>query len=138
MKKFKFIVLSFLCVIFCFTLSACIFPWVNWVNKQYYYDYHVLWYCDDPYIILGDKNYGFMELDGKNYMLDIAWAPHGSAIYFFDEDKIESGLRDDFLIWEADTEIKEGRLFLTIVKDNVSDFEGKTLILNQRPIEDDF
>ena len=114
--------------------SACTPPW----EKKYYYDYHVIWYCDDPYIVFGgDKHYGFIELDGKNYLLDIAWQAHGSKIYFYDESKIESGIeRDDFLIWEADTKIKDGQLIFTILKDNVSDYEGETLILNQQSMED--
>ena len=118
----------------CFAFGGCIFS-----CNEYYYDYHVIWYCDDPYIVFqGDRYYGFMELDGKNYMLDIASMAHGSTIYFYDESKMENGaIREEFLIWEADTEIKDGQLFLTILKDNISDYEGKTIVFNQRPVEDD-
>ena len=134
MKKLSkiFAVISLLCI--CFAFGSCRSSCV-----KCYYDYHVIWYCDDPYIVFaGDRHYGFMELDGKNYILDIAWSSNGSAIYFYDESKIgNSGLSDDTLIWEAKTKLKGGQLILTIVKDNVSTYEGKILILNQRPIEDD-
>ena len=60
------------------------------------------------------------------------------SFYFHNESKIgNNGLSDDILIWEAKTKLNGGQLILTIVKDNVSTYEGKILILNQRPIEDD-
>ena len=127
-----FLLLSCMCA--CFTFGACL-P----ACRECFYDYHVLWYCEDPYILFaGDRHYGFMELDGKNYMLDIGWSSNGSVIYFHDESKIgNSGLSDNTLIWEAETKLEDGQLILTIVKDNVSTYDGKIITLNQRPIEDD-
>ena len=133
LSKIFIAIIAFLCISFSF--SAC-FPSCT---AKYYYDYHVIWYSEDPYIVFaGDRHYGFMELDGKNYMLDIPHQPHGSKIYFYDEDKFnESGtIRSDYLIWEADTKIKDGQLILTVIVDKVSDYAGKTVILDQKPIED--
>ena len=116
----------------CFALSG-------WSCAENYHDYHVIWYCEEPYIVFqGDRNYGFMQLDGKNYILDISSVAHSSKIYFYDESKRENGVvREEFTIWEADSEIKDGQLYLTILKDYVSDYEGKTIVLNQRPVEED-
>lgn len=36
-------------------------------------------------------------------------------------------------IWEADSYIRNGKLYLTVVKDYVSDWEGKTIVLEQKP-----
>ena len=133
LSKIFIALVALLCLSFSF--SACF----SSCYKERYYDYHVIWYSEDPYIVFaGDRHYGFMELDGKNYMLEIAWQPHGSEIYFYDKDKIGgSGVtRDDYLIWEADTKIADGQLILTVTVDKVSDYEGKTVILNQKPFED--
>ena len=136
MKKLTKIFIAFIALLcISFSLSAC-FPTCT---KEHYYDYHVIWYSEDPYIVFaGDRHYGFMELDGKYYMLDIAWQPHGSRINFYDEDKYNEngGIKSDYLIWEAATKIKDGQLLLKIIVDNVSDYEGKIIILDQKPIED--
>ncbi len=36
-------------------------------------------------------------------------------------------------IWEADSYIRNGKLYLTVVKDYISDWEGKTIVLEQKP-----
>ena len=126
-----FLILSS-CLIFCFMLSACRVPWI-----KYFYDYHGIWYCDDPFIeFVGDDISGVMDLDGKRQSIYVGCAVEGEVIYFHDNAPNEDGILDYPLIWEANSELKNGQLILTVVIDNVSNYEGKTIVLNQRPIED--
>ncbi len=136
MRKLKYSFLCCLALLLCFCLGACKWPWT-----KYFYEYHVVWYSDDPLIeFVGDDfDYvGKIILDGTEYSFCIsAWdaTTRIAGFGFYNHDTHGEGLSDGDLIWEGKAEIKNGQLFLTIEKDNVSNYEGQTIVLNQRPIE---
>ena len=116
----------------CFlSLTAC-----YWGPKRYF-DYNVIWYCDDPFIeFVGDSHRGGkMILDGEEYNLRLSWANDGTDIMIYDTDQEEA--TPETLIWKADTKVKKGQLIFVVTIDTVSNYDGKTIVLNQRPIEDD-
>lgn len=134
MKRIKFLSLLCLALVFCFCLGACTDqPWT-----EHFYDYHVVWYCDDPSIeFVGDERTGKMTLDGVEYSIDVSSAPHetGFTIYRLDQNGVIAS--DDDAVWEGTAELKDGQLFLTITKDYASNYEGQTVVLNQRPVEEE-
>ena len=134
MRKIKYLFLSCLTLILCFSMTACVWPWTT-----FYHEYHVIWYCDDPFIeFIGDEEIGKMTLDGTEYNLLIGHAIRDFRIYFCNQDiYVESTITNDDLIWEGTAEVKDGKLIIKIEKDYVSNYAGKTLILNQRPVEGD-
>lgn len=133
MKKIKYLLLCCFALIFCIVLAACTeYPWT-----KHFYDYHVVWYCDDPFIeFVGDEGVGQMSLDGVEYNIDVSSMSHetGFMIYKFDPD--QEGISEDDAIWEGTAELKDGQLVLAIAKDYVSNYEGQTIILSQRSVED--
>ena len=135
MKKTKILIVSCLSLILiCFSLVACVYPWT-----KFYHNFHVVWYCDDPFIeFIGDAETGKMTLDGIEYNLGIGHDIRDFGIYFYNKDLYdESTATNDDLIWKGKAKLKDGQLIITIEKDYVSNYEGKTIVLNQRPIEDD-
>lgn len=134
MKKLKFLLLCCLAVLFCFSLAACTdYPWT-----KHFYDYHVVWYCDDPFIeFVGDERVGKMSLDGVEYNIDVSSVSHETGFEIYKLDPDQEGVSEDDAIWEGTAELKDGQLVLTIEKDYISNYEGQTIILNQRSVEDD-
>ncbi len=109
---------------------------------KYFDDYHVVWYCDDPFIeFVGDdeENIGKIILDETKFTILIACSP-GTTDYsyftFYNFPSPGEALSGEDLIWDGKAEVKDGKLYLTVTKDNVSTYEGKTIVLNQRPVED--
>lgn len=133
MKKLKYLLLSCFTIIFCFSLAACTdYPWT-----KHFYDYHVVWYSDDPSIeFMGDERVGKMSLDGVEYDIDVANVPHEADFEIYKLDPDQEIVLEDNVIWAGTAELKDGQLVLTIEKDYISDYEGQTITLNQRPIED--
>lgn len=138
MKKIKPLLLCCLVCLLCFSLVACRLPWA-----KYFYDYHVSWYSDDPFVEFVGDDYdgiGKIILNGTEYNFCIAaWdaTTRNAGFGFYNYDTHGEELSDEDLIWEGKAEVKDGQLILTIEKDNISNYEGKTIVLNQRPIEDD-
>ena len=130
MRKLKYLFLSCLILIFCFRLAAC------YLGPKRYFEYHVIWYSDDPFIeFVGDRHRGGkMILDGKEYIVHMTWANDGTDIMIYDGDQEEA--TPETLIWKADTKVKKGQLIFVVTIDNVSNYDGKTIVLNQRPIEE--
>lgn len=132
MKKREYSLICCLVLLLSFSLTACVYPWT-----KFYHEFHVIWYCDDPFIeFIGDEEVGKMTLDGIEYDLGIGHAIRDFRIYFYDREKYsESTATNDDLIWEGKAEVKDGKLYLTVEKDYVSDYAGKTIVLNQREIQ---
>lgn len=117
----------FLICIFMILLTAC--------GKKFW-EYDCIWVSEDPYIYMPNEHEGvIIEIDGENYEVQTAWENDGSGIDFYEN--VSGGVSDEELIWEADVQIKKGELYLTIVKDNYGDNEGKVFILEQQPKDEE-
>ena len=126
--------------IMCLSLCSC--------NEIEYQEYKGIWYSEVPFIELNCAYYkGNMILDGVKYRLCLSYANDGSYIEIDDQSLVNqiekdengnylSGITEDMLLWQADTVVKEGKLYLTVTKDNISDYEGKTIELKLRPYKE--
>ena len=124
-----------LLLVFTICLSAC--------HKTYYFQVDGVYCSVDPFIELNCvDNSGTLVIDDVSYELDLAFDPQGRDILIFyagDENQPQwETIRDDDrygdkLIWQADTEEKNGKLYLTVTKDNISNYEGKTIVLEFEP-----
>lgn len=117
-------------VTFCtiFMLSGC---------GKYFWDYECVWVSDSPYIYIPvGYHTATIELNGEKKEVFTGWTNNGTEIRFYDPD-IDNGETDESIIWDTECEVKKGKLYITIVIDNVSDLEGKTIILKQQPLEGD-
>ena len=139
MRKIKYLFLSCLTLILCFSMTACV-----WRVTRYFYNYHVIWYSDDPFIEFVGDDYdgiGKLTLDGIEYNICIGCLNSTfqyADFKFYNHDtheQVTKIIKD--LIWEGTAEVKKDKLILKIKKDNISNYAGKTLILNQRPVEED-
>ncbi|MGN1372577.1 MAG: hypothetical protein ACI4VK_00860 [Candidatus Coproplasma sp.] len=68
-----------------------------------------------------------MTIDNVEYEFQTAQANNAIDITLYIE---KDGLHQ--VLWEADTVLKDGKLYLTVTQDNISDYEGKTIILLQK------
>ncbi len=135
MKKRKYLFLWCLILILCFSLGSC-------VRIKYFYNYHVVWYSDDPFIeFVGDDPdfSGIIILNGKEYTIYIGTSPGTTRFVgftFYNYTTLGEMTSNDDLIWEGKAEVKDRKLYLTVEKDYVSDYAGKTIVLNQREIQE--
>ncbi len=114
-----------LLLIACLCLPGC---------EKKFMDYECAWVCGEPYICIAtDSHRAYLEIDGEIREFDGAWGCDGASIYLYDI-FLEGSLTEDALVWEAECEIKKGRLYLTVVKDHVSQCQGRTFVLKQRPL----
>ena len=126
-KKFMQMILSI--VVF------CIIWVVNGCGKSFSH-YKCIWVSDSPYIHMrSGSNKATIEINGESKEVFTGYTNNGTEIRFYDPD-IDNGKTDESIIWDTESEVKKGKLYITIVKDNVSDLEGKTIILEQQPLEE--
>jgi len=86
-----------------------------------------------------------MIIDGTAHQLHLGYAHDGTYIKIYDKDVREQLERDEngyiidldaALLWKADTEEKDGKLYLTVTEDNISNYVGKTIVLEFRSYEE--
>lgn len=96
--------------------------------RKYYWDYNCSWVCDEPQVELYEAcGNGRMVIDDFEYNFCTAQANNATDITFYIE---KDGQHK--VLWEADTVLKDGKLYLTITQDNISNYQGKTIILLQK------
>ena len=72
-----------------------------------------------------------MTINDVEYEFYTAQSNNATYIIFYEQSfDLENGLEK--LLWKADTELIDEKLYLTITIDNISDFEGKTIVLLQK------
>lgn len=121
-KYFISILLIFISILL---LTSC-----TWQKR--YFDYDCIWYSEDPYIkFCTSPMEGIIVLDEIKYDANLSYANDGTSIEFY-VDNIDG----EFTIWEADTVVKKGVLYMTVTLDNVSNYLGETIELVQMPVED--
>ena len=119
---------------------------ISGCRGSYYFNNNGTYICEDPYIefVFPDSS-GAMCIDGVTYHLNLGYSNNGTEIFLDNQLLLDqAGLgnsgynihSDQALIWRADTEEKNGKLYLTVTKDNVSDYEGKTIVLEFEPNEE--
>ena len=130
MKKTRcfYIITILLCMIGCSVwLTGC---------QNYYWDYDCRWVSDVPKVELYQGcGSGRMIIDEVEYEFVTAQSNNATYIEFYEKDpSFENDVGK--LLWKADTKLKNGKLYLTIATDNISDYEEQTIILRQRPVEE--
>ena len=104
--------------------------------KKVYWDYDCVWYSETPYIYMpAGTSALILEVDGVRYDVTTGKRPDGTGISFYDNSK---GLNDEnSLLWETECKLKDDKLYLTIIIDNISDYQGKTIELVQIPYDNE-
>lgn len=135
--KIRQILLVVAICLFFVILAAC--------HKTYYFQQKGIFTAQSPFLELDCCSHsGTLVINGVTYQLDLAFKPNGSGISIFadkDSDQwVLDTIKDDIvfvdkLIWEAETTEKENKLYLTVIRDNISNYAGKTIILEFKPNE---
>ena len=98
--------------------------------KKVYWDYDCVWYSESPYIYMpAGGNKAVLEISGTKYNCSTEAEPGGVGINFY----VEGTNDEDIYLWKTECKVKNEKLYLTIVEDNISDYEGKTIELIQIP-----
>ncbi|MDE6252720.1 MAG: hypothetical protein K2M78_08785 [Lachnospiraceae bacterium] len=127
-KKFKNLVVIITIFFTIFIFSGC---------KKRFWEYECVWVCDSPYIYMPtNSSPAVIEINGEKKDVEAVRKYTTSGLEFRDPD-IDNASTDESIIWETECKIKKGKLYVTITKDYVSDMEGKTIILEQQPLEGD-
>jgi hypothetical protein len=74
-----------------------------------------------------------MTIDDIKYEFYTAQSNNATYICFY-ENETSSKNDSEKLLWKADTKMKDGKLYLTITLDNISNYEGKTIVLSQEKL----
>ncbi len=120
MKKISFvypiILINFL-IFFLFGALVC-----GGCNRKKYWEYNCNWVSEEPKIIFyRGCGEGEITLNAKTYNFYTAQSNDAKKIsIYYDDNK---------LIWEALTKLKNGVLYLEVITDNISDYNGKTIKL---------
>ena len=90
------------------------------------------WVSNEPYVEInyGDM-LGYIELDGNITEFKLSFENTGKGVDFYREE-----ISGEDIIWECSCELKDDKLYLTIDKDNVTDKQGETIILEQQEEEE--
>lgn len=124
-SKTLFMHLVLICMVCCcsVTLVGC---------QKKYWDYDCCWVLDEPKVELYQGcGSGRMTINDVEYEFYTAQSNNATYIIFYEQSfDLENGLEK--LLWKADTELIDEKLYLTITIDNISDFEGKTIVLLQK------
>ena len=100
-----------------------------------FWQYDCVWYSEQPYIYMpANDNCAILNIDGVEYDAATGVKYNGTGIFFYDSSMDTND--ENSLLWEAKCELKDGKLYLTIVVDNISDYEGKTIELVQIPYDE--
>lgn len=93
-------------------------------------DYDCVWYSETPYIyMLAGGNTAVIKVDEQKYDCFTETKLDGTGINFY----IKGIDNEDIYLWETESNVKDDKLYLKIVVDNISDYEGKTIELIQIP-----
>lgn len=149
--KFKFGILVILTAIIGMSITGCV---------KRYSDYDCVWTSEDGCIQIDSTGKSILNIDGvdQSRRIDALSDSGQTYLYFtyYSDSSTESSSaigteemsdtsgsinEDDSesygsTIWEATAYIRNGKLYLTIVKDYVSDWEGKTIVLEPKPREE--
>ena len=102
-----------------------------------YWDYDCVWYSETPYIYMPvGTGLLILEVDGIKYDVASLEDMDGESITFLDYSKYRYG--EVVVLWEVKCKVKNDKLYLTIVEDNISDYQGKTIELTQIPYDEKF
>lgn len=96
-----------------------------------YSDYTNSWVTEDGKVVLEPEGIARIKYKGIDLTKNInVLSDSGEQYLIFCYGDKESG-DDSEKIWEAEAEIADDKLYLKIVRDNVTGLEGKTIVLEQ-------
>ena len=128
MKKKQLIILLFVCIYLCVGCKKL---------SKTYWDYDGVWYSENPYIYMpAGTRFLILEIDGISYDVASRGSMDGESMIFLDYSKYRYG--EESVLWEMECKVKNDKLYLTIVEDNISDYQGKTIELTQIPYDKKF
>lgn len=105
--------------------------------KKVYWDYDCVWYSKSPYIYMpAGTRFLILEIDGISYDVASRGSMDGESMIFLDYSKYRYG--EESVLWEMECKVKNDKLYLTIVEDNISNYQGKTIELTQIPYDEKF
>ena len=105
--------------------------------KKVYWDYDCVWYSENPYIYMpAGTSLLTLEVDGIKYDVALIGNMDGESITFLDYSKYRYD--EMVVLWEVESKVKNDKLYLTIVEDNISDYQDKTIELTQIPYDEKF
>ena len=98
---------------------------------KHYSDYQYDWVSQDPKIQLSPYGDVILNIEGVDQTRHInALSDSGKSTLYFCYGEVGSA-DDSDVIWIVDVEVKSNLLYMYVNKDNVSDYEGKTIVLEQ-------
>ena len=93
-----------------------------------YWSYDCVWYSEKPYVyLIPGGSTAILKIDEQEYNCSTESEPDGTGINFYIIDENNN----DIYLWKAESKIKNDKLYLTVVEDNISDYQGKTIELIQ-------
>lgn len=76
-----------------------------------------------------------MIIDGTLYEYTSAREIDGSGMDIYDPN-IEKDASRNYIAWTVSCKVKDDELYMTVEEDKISDYEGKTIVLHQQPLEE--
>ena len=119
---------------FAVLLIVVLFVCVGCKNlKKVYWDYDCVWYSETPYIyMLAGGSTAIIKVGEQKYDCFTETKLDGTGINFY----IKGIDNEDIYLWETESNVKDDKLYLTILVDNISDYQGKTIELIQIPCDE--
>ena len=101
--------------------------------RTYYWDYEGEWISDNPQVTLYKGcDRGEMTIDGIHYEFYTGVSNNASYIYFYIPENNDH--QSEIYLWRANTTLKKDKLYLEITEDNISNYQGKTIVLTKKPL----
>lgn len=101
--------------------------------KKGYWSYDCVWYSEKPYVYLvSGGSIAVIGIDEQEYDCFTEKKLDGTGVNFY----IKGIDNEDIYLWKTESNIKNDKLYLTIVEDNISDYQGKTIELVQIPYDE--
>ena len=140
MGKIVYLFSKLVLILSLFLLIACYFVACH---TNHYFNSEGVYYSENPRIeLIFPEKCGMLELEGTTYELSMGFSNDGTYLNLYDKILLSQAERDvqghlldadAGLLWKTDTVVKSGKLYLTVTKDNISDYEGKTIVLEFKP-----
>ncbi len=98
-----------------------------------FWHFQCKWTSNDPYIEFEyGGGSGTMVIDGISYKFLAGQSNDFTWVELYVKNSNES---EHKTLFEATTNLRDGKLYLTVTVDNISDYVGKTIVFEQVPLE---
>jgi hypothetical protein len=115
------------------------FPVLTSCKEKPWYAENVVWSSEQPEIEIikdaGKDNYGYMFVGDKKILITLSWGPGLSfSILETNEDGTIDTISDELALVKGKLKYNSKKVTLTIMEDNVFNFEFKKIILTKRDL----